>query len=125
MLLGRRLPKSGHFTWLGIFGSGFFAVWITSGSCSMSGHSTDFFVPYTSMLSRYCRAVSKSERMMRALTSVPLNLMCALSTAKGDPYFLTSSLRIVPEPKQLTYSAGLPIRPATGPTQWVAYHIGG
>jgi alkylation response protein AidB-like acyl-CoA dehydrogenase len=28
------------------------------------------------MLSRYCRAVSNSERMMRALTSVPLNLMC-------------------------------------------------
>ncbi len=60
------------------------------------------------MLSRYCRAVSKSERMMRALRSESLNLMCAVSTAKGELYFWISSLRIVPEPKQETYSAVAP-----------------
>jgi hypothetical protein len=54
-----------------------------SGSCSMSGHSMEALSPYTSMLSRYWRAVSKRLRMMRAFTSVPLNLMCAVSTAKG------------------------------------------
>ncbi len=36
------LAKSGHFTCSGISGSGFFAVCMTSGSCSISGHSTDF-----------------------------------------------------------------------------------
>src|SRR6266496_6051224 len=96
-----------------------------SGACSTNGHSTDAFEPYTSMLSRYWRAVSNRLRMMRALTSVPLNLMCADSTANGLPYFLRRFLRIVPEPKQLTYSAGFPMSPATGPTQCVAYHIGG
>ena len=33
--------------------------------------------------------------------------------------------RIVPEPKQETYSAVAFVRAQTGPTQWVAYHIGG
>ena len=50
--------------------------------------------------------------------------MCEVSTANGEPYSLISSLRIVPEPKHETYSAV--VRQAgVGPTQCVAYHIGG
>jgi hypothetical protein len=37
------------------------------------------------MLSRYCRATSNSERMMRADRSLLRSLMCAVSTAKGEP----------------------------------------
>ena len=33
--------------------------------------------------------------------------------------------RIVPEPKQETYSAAASVSASIGPTQWVAYHIGG
>ena len=36
MLFGRRLAKSGHFTKLGILGSGFLAVCTINGWCSMS-----------------------------------------------------------------------------------------
>ena len=37
------------------------------------------------MLSRYWRAMSNSERMMRAVRSESWNLMCAVSTANGEP----------------------------------------
>jgi hypothetical protein len=37
------------------------------------------------MLSRYCRATSNSERTMRADRSLWRSLMCAVSTANGDP----------------------------------------
>ena len=62
---------------------------------------------------------------MRALKSEFLNLMWQLSTANGELYFAISSSRIVPEPKHETYSACAPVSAATGPTQCVAYHMGG
>ncbi len=62
---------------------------------------------------------------MRAVRSESLNLMCAVSTAKGELYFATSSGRMVPEPKQETYSAVASVSASMGPTQCVAYHMGG
>jgi hypothetical protein len=64
--------KSGTGTRFGISGSGFFAVWITVARHSQSCHSKLCFEPYTSKLSRYCRAVSNSERITRATTSLSL-----------------------------------------------------
>ena len=37
------------------------------------------------MLSRYCRAVSNNDRMIRAVRSESLNLMWAVSMANGEP----------------------------------------
>jgi hypothetical protein len=74
---------------------------------------------------------------MRAATSLSLNLMWVVSTENGEPYFLISSSRIVPEPKQETYSAvrlaqgadradavgGVPHRGQAGPVIGPAVHV--
>ena len=65
--LGQAIARSpGTLTGLGIFGSGCLGgVQSPAPRPRSAATRTAFFVPYTSMLSRYCRAVSNSERMMR------------------------------------------------------------
>ena len=46
-------------------------------------------------------------------------------TANGEPYWSIRSSRMVPEPKQETTSAAASVSASIGPTQCVAYHIGG
>ena len=46
--------------------------------------------------------------------------MWHVSTANGELYLAISSGRMVPEPKQETYSASARVRARQGPTQWVA-----
>lgn len=75
--------------------------------------------------SRSCRAVSKSERTIRATTSLFRSVTCALSIANGEPYLPTSASRIRPEPKQLTSLASRRSSARHGPTQCVASCIGG
>src|SRR3954464_13719262 len=77
------------------------------------------------MLSRYWRAVSNRLRTIRAGRALLRDLSGAASTADGLLFFSISSLRIVPLPKQETYSASPRVSAMHGPTQWVAYHIGG
>src|SRR5205085_1343731 len=86
----------------------------------------------TSKLSRYCRAVSNSERVTSATTSEPRILNVAVSIANGLLYFWINSSRMRPEPWQTTLSAcassrfaGLLRIARHGLTQCVAYHIGG
>src|SRR4029078_1173952 len=98
---------------------------MTGSSPSTSGHSNAFLTPYTSILSRYCRATSKSERMMRALTSELRNLMWHVSTANGELYWGTKPAGIVPDPKHDTYPAPARVSARHGPTQCVAWCIGG
>src|SRR5439155_8004417 len=95
-------------------------------------HSKLMLLAVTSKLSRYCRAVSKRERVTSATTSLPLILNVALSTANGELYFWISSSRIRPDPWQTTLSAsascffaGSDRIARHGETQCVAYHIGG
>src|SRR5207249_4202447 len=102
----------------------------TGSSFSTCCHSNDRFDPVTSKLSRYCRAVSNSDRVTSATTSDPLTLNVAVSTANGLLYFLIRSSRMRPDPWQTTLSAwaallGLDRIARHGLTQWVAYHIGG
>src|ERR1041384_8359450 len=97
-------------------------------SFSTCCHSNEAFEPVTSKLSRYCRAVSKSDRVTSATTSEPLILNVAVSIANGLLYFLTRSSRMRPEPWQTTLSAnagwpGFDRIARHGLTQWVAYHI--
>src|SRR5579864_186302 len=99
---GNKCAKSGTFTGDGISCSGFFAVCKTCSLPSTSVHSKLFLVPYTSKLSRYCRATSYRKRQMWQETSESLILMWHDSTANLLPDFFAMSSRTVPEPKQLT-----------------------
>jgi hypothetical protein len=83
-------------------------------------HSNEDRSPYTEKLSTYCRAVSKSDRVISALRSESRTLTSALSTANGEPYFDVSSAEMCPDPKQTTYSANAPARASRGPIAWVA-----
>src|SRR5205807_9114887 len=74
-------------------------------SFSTCCHSKLFLLPKASKLSRYWRAVSKRLRVTSATTSLPLILNVAVSIAKGELYFLISSVRMRPEPWQTTLSA--------------------
>ena len=67
--------------------SGRLAVCMICDSPSTSVHSNDFFEPYTSKLSRYCRAVSYKNRQMCAATSLSAILMWHDSTANLLPDF--------------------------------------
>ena len=125
MALGSRLAKSGHLTRLGIFGSGRLAVCSTCGSCSISGHSNGLLravdVDALAILAGHVEQRAVDARRQVAVLELDVRGL----DGERRAVCLISSLRIVPEPKQETYSAVAFVSASIGPTQCVAYHIGG
>ena len=89
------------------------------------GHSMEAFDPYTSKLSRVLPRHIKERSVNPGAQVGVFEVDVSRFNGERRAVLAMSSLRIVPDPKHETYSAVAWVSAHTGPTQCVAYHMGG